>query len=105
MSQAPAPITRAELDWVCVTQRAADNDQHSQLLWVQATLAMSDVIMVCNVLAVDEAHAAHAQYLVNRLGALACDYGTEAVALASERIKDVIEAIGRGERLDALRLL
>lgn len=105
MSEAPAKITRAELDWVCITQRAAENDQHSQLLWVQATLAISDVIMVCNVLAVDEPHAAHAQYLVNRLATLACDRTTQAVALASERIKDVLEAIGRGERLDALRLL
>jgi hypothetical protein len=104
-TQDPAAITRAELDWVCVTQRAADNDPHSQLLWVQAALAISDVIMVCNVLAIDEAHAAHAQHLVNRLAILACDRGTQAVALASERIKDVLEAIGRGERLDMRALL
>lgn len=105
MSEAPAKITRAELDWVCVAHRAAANDPHSQLLWVQAVLAMSDVIMVCNVVAVDEPHAAHAQYLVNRLAAMADEYATEAVALSSEHIKDVLEAIGAGERLDALRLL
>lgn len=104
-TQAPTRITRTELDWACIAQRAAHNAPRSQLLWVQAALAMSDVIMVCNVLAVDEPHAAHAQYLVNRLAELACTYGTEAVAVHTERIKDVLEAIGRGERLDALTLL
>jgi hypothetical protein len=98
-------ITRNQLDWLCIAQRAADSNPDSQLLWVQAALAVSDVILVCNVLAVDEAHAAHAQYLVNRLAFLAVDYGTQAVAMSAERIKDVLETISRGERLDALRLL
>jgi len=103
-TQAPAPITRAELDWVCVAQRAADNDPHSQLLWVQATLAMSDVIMVCNVLARDEAHAAHAQALVNQLAALACENGTEDVAVMAEALKDAIVHISAGGR-NALAML
>lgn len=102
MSQAPAPITRAELDWVCVTQRAADNDQHSQLLWVQATLAMSDVISSCNRTARDEAHAAHAQHLVGRLAAFTtfrADASTltgTACALVTERLKDEIMHIAAG---------
>lgn len=102
MSEAPAKITRAELDWVCITQRAADTNPTSQLLWVQATLAMSDVIMVCNVLALDEAHAAYAQELVNRLAALATtpvDAPTASgvpVPLVAERVKDVLMHIGDG---------
>lgn len=102
MSEAPAKITRAELDWVCVAQRAADTNPTSQLLWVQATLAMSDVIMVCNVLALDEAHAAYAQELVNRLAALATtpvDAPTASgvpVPLVAERVKDVLMHIGDG---------
>lgn len=101
-AQAPAKITRAELDWVCVTQRAAENNPTSQLLWVQATLAMSDVIMVCNVLAVDEAHAAYAQDLVNRLAALALtpvDAPTASgvpVPLVAERVKDALMHLGAG---------
>jgi hypothetical protein len=104
-TQAPAAITRAELDWVCITQRAADNAPDSQLLWVQAALAMSDVIMVCNVLAIDEPHAAHAQYLVNELASLAIEHSTPWVAVVAEGIKDLIEAIARGERFEALNLL
>lgn len=105
MNSQTVAITRFDLDWVCITQRAADNDPHSQLLWVQAALAISDTIAAFNSAAIDEVHAAHAHYLINRLGFIACDYGTQAVATAAERIKDVLEAIGRGERLDALRLL
>lgn len=100
-TQAPAPITRAELDWVCITQRAADNAPDSQLLWVQAALAMSDVIMVCNILALDEAHAAHAQVLVGRLANIAltpADAPTTGtpVPVRSERLKDQIMHIAAG---------
>lgn len=70
-AEAPAEITRAELDWVCITQRAAENNPTSQLLWVQASLAMSDAIQGFNAAALDQAHAAHAQYLLNRIAAFA----------------------------------
>lgn len=98
---APAPLTRADLDWLCVTQRAADNDQQSQLLWVQATLAMSDVIGACNRTARDDAHAAHAQHLVGRLAVLAvtaADAPTTGtpVPVYAERVKDQLMHIAAG---------
>lgn len=104
MNSGNVAITRFDLDWVCITQRAADNDTDNADLWLESVRAMRNLIAAFNSAAIDEAHAAHAQYLVNRLAALACDYGTQAVAMAAERMKDVLEAIGRGERLDALRL-
>lgn len=105
MNSGNVAITRTDLDWVCITQRAADNDTDNADLWLESVRAMRNLIAAFNSAAIDEAHAAHAQYLINRLGFIACDYGTQAVAAAGERIKDVLEAIGRGERLDALRLL
>lgn len=95
-------LTRADLDWLCVAQRAAEQDQHSQLLWVQATLAMSDVIGACNRTARDDAHAAHAQHLVGRLvtfATLDAEASTlmgTACALVTERLKDELMHLGGG---------
>lgn len=101
MNSGNVAITRFDLDWVCITQRAADNDPHSQLLWVQAALAISDTIAAFNSAAIDEAHAAHAQLLIGRLAIYAVEtyrtlYSGTPLAVASERIKDQLMHIARG---------
>lgn len=105
-AEAPAPvITRADLDWLCITHRAAADNTGNGDLWLAAVRAMRHLIGTFDIVALDDRHAAHAQYLVNRLAAMAGEYATQGLAVASERLKDVLEAIGRGERLDAFRLL
>jgi hypothetical protein len=101
---APA-IDRADLDWVCITHRALEAAPTSDTLWAQSVTAMRGLIAAIDRAAYDEAHAAHGQYLVNQLIATGLDYDTRAVAERGERIKDALEAIGAGTRLDALRLL
>jgi hypothetical protein len=104
-SQAPAQITRADLDWLCITHRAAANDPTSQLLWVQATLAMGDATRSLDAAALDQSHAKHGRFLIGRLAAFAITtvdavtIGTP-IPLYSERIKDAIMHIGSG-RFDA----
>lgn len=103
-TSAPA-ITRTDLDWLCIVHRAIEGKPTNDTLWYEAVFSLRRLIEAFNTVACDESHAANAQYLLNRLAAIAYDYTTPTVAAWSERIKDALEAIGRGERLDALRLL
>jgi hypothetical protein len=107
----PAPaITRADLDWLCVTQRAAENDTDSVILWDAAVEAMHGLIARFNTAARDEAHAAHAQFLIGRLAAFAItpvDGPTVSgvpVPLVSERMKDRLMHLASGG-YDALAIL
>lgn len=95
-------ITREQLDWVAITQRAYESDPNSVILWAQAALALSDVIGGINRTALNEAHAAHAQDLVGRLAAVAATdtgekswYG-QAIPIVSEGLKDQLMHIARG---------
>lgn len=94
MSEAPAKITRAELDWLCITQRAADTNPENADLWLEAVRSMRNLIGEFNAAALDEAHAAHAQYLLNRIVEFALKPATAPtisgvpVPLVTERMKD-----------------
>lgn len=102
----PAPaIERHHLDWLCIVHRAIEQAPTNDLLWVEAVNGMRGLIVAFNREARDEQHAAHAQYLLNRLAALAVDYGTQAVAMSAERIKDALMVIAGGGQLEARRLL
>lgn len=105
MTQNAPTITRTDLDWLCIVHRALQNAPTNDTLWAECVKAMRGLIGRFTFAAHDEAHAAHAQYLLNRIASLACDYTTQGVATSAERIKDVLEAIARGDKLDALRLL
>lgn len=95
-------ITREQLDWVAVTQRAAEADPHSVILWAQAALALSDVIGGINRTALNERHAAHAQDLIGRLAAVAAtdtgekDWYEQAIPVISEGLKNQLMHLARG---------
>lgn len=102
----PAPaIEREHLDWLCIVHRAIEQAPTNDLLWVEAVNSMRGLIVAFNREARDDQHAAHAQYLLNRIATLAYDYGTQAVAMSTERIKDVLMVIAGGGQLEARRLL
>lgn len=100
MNSGNVAITRFDLDWVCITQRAAENDQHSTDLWLEAVRAMRNLIGAFNSAARDEAHAAHAQFLINRIAQYAtfnvAGAGGTGVALVTERYKDELMHLARG---------
>jgi hypothetical protein len=108
LAHAPAPapaIERTHLDWLCIAHRALGQAPTNDLLWVEAVNSMRGLIVAFDREARDDQHAAHAQYLLNRIATLAGDYGTQAVAMSTERIKDVLMVIAGGGQLEARRLL
>lgn len=101
MNSGNVAITRFDLDWLCIAQRAADNDTDNADLWLEAVRAMRGLIAAFNSAARDEAHAAHAQLLIGRLAIYAVEtyrtlYSGTPLAVASERIKDQLMHIARG---------
>lgn len=99
-TEAPA-ITRADLDWLAVAHRAIEQAPTNDLLWFEAVNGMRRLIAAFNHAARDEAHAAHAQYLLNRVASLAvtpADAPTTGtpVPVYSERVKDQLMHIAAG---------
>lgn len=93
-TEAPATITRTDLDWVCITHRALENAPTNDTLWAQAVTTLLRLNRAFNAIAIDEAHAAHAQYLLNQIVGFAlkpADAPTVSgapVALVTEHMKD-----------------
>jgi hypothetical protein len=98
----PAPaIERHHLDWLCIAHRAIEQAPTNDILWLEAVNSMRGLIVAFNREARDDQHAAHAQYLLNRLAALAVTpagaptTGTP-VPVYSERVKDQLMHIATG---------
>lgn len=93
-TEAPAKITRTDLDWVCITHRALQNAPTNDALWAQAVMTLFRLGRAFDALAVDTAHASHAQYLLNRIVQFALMPGDAQtlsgapVALVTEHMKD-----------------
>lgn len=111
MNSGNVAITRFDLDWVCITQRAAKNDTDNADLWLESVRAMRNLIAAFNSAAIDEAHAAHAQFLIERLAeyatfnADAASMAGAAVADVTEQYKDQLMHIAAGEYDPVLRFL
>jgi hypothetical protein len=94
ITEAPATITRADLDWVCITHRALANNPTNHALWAQAVITLLRLTQAFDALAVDASHASHAQYLLNRIVQFALMPGDAPtlsgapVALVTEHMKD-----------------
>lgn len=95
-------ITRADLDWLCIAHRAIEQAPTNDLLYIEAVNTMRGLIVAFNRSARNDCHAAHAQYLLNKLVAHAVSPSAALtgsgvpVPLVSERVKDALMHIAAG---------
>jgi len=112
MTQQTAPaIARTDLDWLGIVHRALQSAPTNDMLWVECVRSMRRLITVMNLASRDENHAAHAQYLLNKLVAHAVSPAAGATASGrsvpevAEAIKDQLMHLAAGGRDDRALLL